>query len=328
MEPHPYTLGDYGITVEDFLAHAEPVYRFGAPEAGDASRTAPAVHLRLKGGPMQIQQDFWLWAGDPSWSMAPMGPARFMLLTPDFPEMPAQAGEALFTFKINDAGKNAGSLDWRAVSRRGEVKTGHLPADKIQGAVIDPSWATLTLTVLEYVPKAVNKTHYQKAKIQYGENAPASAVKVRATDAPAGSGKWLGLGDQAPIVAKGRLLRVQYTTRRVILPFALRLEHFQVGHDPGSQNPSSYSSLVNVVGAKSTDKPVLIQMNEPLKWGGYIFYQASYEPGMPRPVTSILSVNYDPGRWMKYVGSLLIVFGSILLFAAKKMRGLKKETST
>ena len=122
-----------------------------------------------------------------------------------------------------------------------------------------------------------------------------------------------------------RTLRVQYTNRRVVLPFALKLEHFQVGHDPGTMNPSSYSSLVSVVGDHAPEKPAVIQMNEPLKWGGFIFYQASFIPEMPRPTTSILSVNYDPGRFLKYFGSFLIVLGAILLFAAKKFRGLKKE---
>ena len=47
--------------------------------------------------------------------------------------------------------------------------------------------------------------------------------------------------------------------------------------------------------------------------------RASYEDGVPRPTTSVLSVNRDPGRWIKYIGSLFIVLGSILLFAMKYM---------
>jgi len=323
----PYEIREYGLTVEDFLTHADQIYHFGPADPGSIAKTAPAIHLRLKGGPMQIQQDFWLWAGDPAWSIAPMGPARFVLLTPDFPEVPPQPGEAVFTVRALGTKVKSEGIDYRAVSRRGEVKTGRLPENKVQGAVIDPGWMGLTLTVLEYIPQAVNLTTYKRSKTQYGERAPPSALRVRATNAPAGSGTWLGLGEQSQIQVGSRFLRVQYTNRRVVLPFAIKLEHFQVGHDPGTQNPSSYSSLVNVMGEHSTDKPVLIEMNEPLKWGGYIFYQASYVPEIPRPVTSILSVNYDPGRALKYIGSILIVLGSILLFASKKLRGIKKEAS-
>ena len=76
-------------------------------------------------------------------------------------------------------------------------------------------------------------------------------------------------------------------------------------------------------------------MNEPLEHRGIKLYQASYEspdpsqlpptlkPGSPefrealRPRISIFSVNRDPGRPFKYAGSILLVFGSILLFGAK-----------
>jgi cytochrome c biogenesis protein ResB len=71
-------------------------------------------------------------------------------------------------------------------------------------------------------------------------------------------------------------------------------------------------------------KEAIISMNEPLEMKGYTIYQASYEDADPRPVTSIFSVNRDPGRPWKYLGSALIVLGSVLLFAAKYRR--KKST--
>jgi hypothetical protein len=61
-------------------------------------------------------------------------------------------------------------------------------------------------------------------------------------------------------------------------------------------------------------------MNEPLEKHRFTIYQSSYEDGNPRPTTSIFSVNQDPGRSWKYSGSLLIVLGSILLFAEKYRR--------
>ena len=59
-----------------------------------------------------------------------------------------------------------------------------------------------------------------------------------------------------------------------------------------------------------------ISMNEPLKYKAWTFYQASFEaPETPEDsYRSILSVNYDPGRSLKYIGSLWIVLGVILLF--------------
>jgi cytochrome c biogenesis protein ResB len=60
-------------------------------------------------------------------------------------------------------------------------------------------------------------------------------------------------------------------------------------------------------------------MNEPLKHGGYTLYQASFQQGPTgEPIASILSVNYDPGRWIKYLGSLIICLGVIWLFYQKR----------
>ena len=66
-------------------------------------------------------------------------------------------------------------------------------------------------------------------------------------------------------------------------------------------------------------------MNEPLKHEGFTFYQASFERDESgKPVTSILSVNHDPGRWVKYLGSFLIVLGSVVLFYFRRVQWLKK----
>ena len=68
-------------------------------------------------------------------------------------------------------------------------------------------------------------------------------------------------------------------------------------------------------------KEVLISMNEPLKYKGWTLYQSSFEPsetGGP-PKVSILSVNKDPGRFIKYAGSALVVLGVILLFYRRRM---------
>ena len=56
-------------------------------------------------------------------------------------------------------------------------------------------------------------------------------------------------------------------------------------------------------------------MNEPLNHRGYKFYQSRY---VPDPETgrmlSILQIGKDPGRFLKYTGSLLICLGAFLQF--------------
>ena len=77
----------------------------------------------------------------------------------------------------------------------------------------------------------------------------------------------------------------------------------------------SYESDVSVEGLGKVN----ISMNEPMKHAGYTFYQSSFqEDDMGRPTASILSVNKDPGRWIKYFGSALIVLGIVMLFYFRK----------
>jgi hypothetical protein len=63
-------------------------------------------------------------------------------------------------------------------------------------------------------------------------------------------------------------------------------------------------------------------MNNPLKEKQYTFYQASYFEAAQDVYGSVLSVNYDPGRFLKYLGSLFLVLGSFWHFVIRR----RKET--
>ncbi|NDG85245.1 MAG: hypothetical protein EBX52_09460 [Proteobacteria bacterium] len=130
------------------------------------------------------------------------------------------------------------------------------------------------------------------------------------------------------------LIFILFFPKRLLLPYGLRLKNFVMTTNPGTQEPATYSSHVQVVDEfqkTSADMEALpshhITMNEPLEWKGYTFYQASYIPEAPRPVTTILSVNFDPGRGLKYWGSILLIAGSIALYLSKVIQKKKKEWS-
>jgi hypothetical protein len=129
----------------------------------------------------------------------------------------------------------------------------------------------------------------------------------------AGEKLWLELGASGQVSSGDALYYVQFTRRQVDLGFELGLKKFEIGYYEGTTRPKTYSSEVEVLGQTH-----LISMNEPLHHGGYTFYQASYElddEGSPR--LSVLSVNYDPGRWVKYLGSLMLTLGILLMFYFK-----------
>lgn len=105
----------------------------------------------------------------------------------------------------------------------------------------------------------------------------------------------------------------------ISLPFEITLNKFNMDKDPGTQNPASYESFVSVFdGTKNQDKKVY--MNNPLDWDQFTFYQASYFPLENGLFGSVLSANYDPGRFLKYFGSLLLVLGSFWHFVITRRR--------
>lgn len=170
-------------------------------------------------------------------------------------------------------------------------------------------WMGLEMSILRHHPRAFKRVTYTRAESSSPLAHSALKFKFR------GEEYWLGIGSLIRLYTEDRMYILAYVFRQLDLGFALRLKDFQIGHYQGTDRAASYESLV----VTPENKDVLISMNEPLKYKGFTFYQASFEQDeMGNPVVSVLSVNHDPGRWVKYFGSFLIVLGSILLFYFKK----------
>jgi len=104
----------------------------------------------------------------------------------------------------------------------------------------------------------------------------------------------------------------------VELGFKVRLDKFVMRKYPGSMQPSSYDSYVTVIDTKNNKTfKYHIYMNHILVYGGYRFYQASYDVDEQG---SILSVNHDPGMWVTYLGYFLLTIGFIWSMVYKKSR--------
>ena len=113
------------------------------------------------------------------------------------------------------------------------------------------------------------------------------------------------------------LYKLEIDKESLTLPYELSLTNFKMDKDPGTNNPASYESFVQLF-SKDGATDHHIYMNNPLKFDGLTFYQASYFEVGPEQYGSVLSVNLDPGRPVKYFGSLLLVLGSMWHFLIRR----------
>lgn len=110
-------------------------------------------------------------------------------------------------------------------------------------------------------------------------------------------------------------LAVSFSYERLPLGFSLELLKFDPGMNPGGMGFASFSSSVRLVDkAGDVDQPCEISMNQPLVHGTYAFYQADFKELPNGKYASVLTVSCDPGRRLKYLGSLMLCGGTVLMF--------------
>ena len=188
-----------------------------------------------------------------------------------------------------------------------------------QAETVETPWMALKFRLLRYLP-------YAKENIIYTPSRSASPISTSAVKFKfRGEDYWLGLNTVLRLYLEDRVYLLSYGHRQLQMQFPLHLKKFTLGKYEGTERAASYESVVAVPGKGD----VTISMNEPLHHEGFTFYQASFEKNeRGEPVMSVLSVNHDPGRWVKYLGSFLIVMGSIVLFYFKRVQWLKKGKKT
>jgi len=109
---------------------------------------------------------------------------------------------------------------------------------------------------------------------------------------------------------EGVSLKLAYGTRIIPLPFSIQLNKFELDRYAGSMSPSSYASEVTLIDQqKGVRFDHRIFMNNVLDYGGFRFFQSSYDKDEKG---TILSVNHDfLGTWITYVGYALMIIGFI-----------------
>jgi hypothetical protein len=141
-------------------------------------------------------------------------------------------------------------------------------------------------------------------------------------------GTWLAsnaIEQPQPFTAGGKQWSLALRDRRIYLPYNLTLEKFSHDVYPGTDIPKNFSSLVRLENpARGEDRNVLIYMNQPLRYDGKAFYQASFGKG---DTLSILQVVENPGWLIPYVSTVLVTIGLLVHFAISLRRGLRRAAA-
>ncbi|HXH29434.1 MAG TPA: cytochrome c biogenesis protein ResB [Bacteriovoracaceae bacterium] len=167
------------------------------------------------------------------------------------------------------------------------------------------------------------RPHYVKPVQENGQTivGDMKAVEVEVE----GQSFWVKSNDPVAFNIGGQRITFDLTKKNITLPYELVLDRFKMDNDPGTNNPASFESFVTLFKGNQGTSKHHIFMNNPLKHQSFTFYQASYFQTQEGPLGSVLSVNFDPGRFWKYLGSLLLVLGSIWHFVLRSKNQTKQE---
>jgi hypothetical protein len=142
-------------------------------------------------------------------------------------------------------------------------------------------------------------------------------------------GTWLvsnGLGAPQSFVHEGRTYTLELRTVRQYLPYTIFLKDFRHDVYPGTDIPKNFSSLVTLTNpSKGEQRDVLIYMNQPLRYDGKAFYQASFGKG---DRLSVLQVVENPGWLLPYISCVLVTLGLLVHFAISLRRGVRRTAAT
>lgn len=293
-KPFRYPLPEGELVINDYEPYVAPSRQFVKSEN---PKMGSAIRFQLQNPNVNVND--WMFQQRPTQVVtSQFGPAQFT-----FGEIPIILPATNSMFLVS---KDEDEINYVVTYKDGKKP---LKGSLKEGQSFQTGWMGLEFRLLRYFQKAEEKMDFRK--LDRPNPLSTSAAKLEFQ----GKTYWIQLNDVLKIFTDKAVYIISYGNRRIDIGFDLHLKNFEVGRYQGTMRAASYQSLVATPDGKET----LISMNEPLKHKGLTFYQASFSEGPDgQPNASILSVNYDPGRWLKYLGSFLICLGTVWLFYNKR----------
>jgi ABC-type transport system involved in cytochrome c biogenesis permease subunit len=136
---------------------------------------------------------------------------------------------------------------------------------------------------------------------------------------------WTNLIDPQPVEVGGKTYGIALRYRRTYKPYEIHLIEFRHDRFEGTQIPRNFSSRVRIVDPeRGTDREALIWMNNPLRYRGATFYQASYKPDGSG---TVLQVVRNPGALLPYAACIIVSAGLLWHFGIGLTAFLRRRST-
>ena len=147
-------------------------------------------------------------------------------------------------------------------------------------------------------------------------NIPGMAIEVMDGNVAKRYILWGGSSVYQSVVINQKSYLIKLRPKRQYLAFSIFLDTFTKQDYPGTSTPKRFISDIQLKTA-SGSVPFVIQMNQPLRYNGYTFFQSSFTEDLQ---TSVFQVVKNPSWVMPYFSSLLIVMGLLMqmIFSMKR----------
>ena len=167
-------------------------------------------------------------------------------------------------------------------------------------------------------------------EVEDSDNKPAIKLSLKSKDDinSAINGIYISRLDVGQNIERFTIDKVDYALvlqpKRTYLPFEIELIDVTKISHPNTQIAKSYTSEINVLDNKTVRRQI-IEMNAPLRYKGYTFYQAHYEEDPVTGIkTSVFAVVNNYGRLFPYISSIIMCIGVLLQMLVRLPRLFKK----
>lgn len=207
------------------------------------------------------------------------------------------------------------------------------PGDRVVGLPFDKKTAGAFPRAAKLRLSIAGKASEEVWVEEFGRNDDVAAQASAEPGAPAAPRP--RTGQVVTKVVDGKKYEISLRPQQIAVGYQIRCDQFEKKMDPGSESVRHYGCQIDFLDPANLDaKPpehlrdVKIGMNAPIDFHdpasgrSYRLFQESYRgpvrdvDGVERYIT-FLTVNYNPGRGVQYLGSLLIVLGIMTMFYMK-----------